>query len=138
MLGAGAAPWLRVNGMRGEQAEPALRAMIDRLYEDATSFGFPEERFERLYEEVESTLFRDAVSARVVAPLAGVRIESDRVDLGRGLSLVWAIAWTRPRRLSGRRVPRVTSRRFSALSSATCRRTTTSRRPRRRSGSGVS
>ena len=27
-LGAGAAPWLRVNGMRGEQAEPALRAML--------------------------------------------------------------------------------------------------------------
>ena len=53
-LGAGAAPWLRVNGMRGEQAEPALRAMLDRLYEDATSFGFPEERFERLYEEVET------------------------------------------------------------------------------------
>ena len=46
-LGAGAAPWLRVNGLRGEQAEPALRAMLDRLYEDATSFGFPEERFER-------------------------------------------------------------------------------------------
>jgi hypothetical protein len=86
-LGAGAAPWLRVNGMRGEQAEPAVRAMIDRLYEDATSFGFPEERFERLYEEVESTLFRDAVAARVVAPLAGVRIESDTVDLGGGLSL---------------------------------------------------
>ena len=86
-LGAGAAPWLRVNGLRGEQAEPALRAMVGRLYEDATSFGFPEERFERLYEEVETTLYRDAVSARVVAPLAGVAIESDRVDLGGGLAL---------------------------------------------------
>ena len=55
-LGAGAALWLRVNGggASGEQAEPALRAMLERLYEDATSFGFPEERFERLYEEVES------------------------------------------------------------------------------------
>ena len=74
--------------MRGEQAEPALRAMLDRLYEDATSFAFPEERFERLYEEVETTLYRDAVQARVVAPLAGVVIESDRVDLGGGLSLV--------------------------------------------------
>ncbi len=41
-LGAGATMWLRVNGMRGEQAEPALRAMLERLYEDATSFGFPE------------------------------------------------------------------------------------------------
>ncbi|HEU0024887.1 MAG TPA: hypothetical protein VFQ12_09665 [Thermoleophilaceae bacterium] len=86
-LGAEAAPWLRVNGLRGEQAEPALRAMLDRLYEDATSFGFPEERFERLYEEVETTLFRDAVRARLVAPLAGVSIESDTVELGGGLSL---------------------------------------------------
>ena len=40
-LGAGASAWLRVNGLRGEQAEPALRAMLERLYEDATSFGFP-------------------------------------------------------------------------------------------------
>jgi hypothetical protein len=48
-LGAGAATWLRVNGLRGEQAEPALRAMLERLYKDATSFGFPEERFERVY-----------------------------------------------------------------------------------------
>jgi hypothetical protein len=87
-LGAGASPWLRVNGMRGEQAEPALRAMLDRLYEDATSFAFPEERFDRLYEEVETTLYRDAVAARVAAPLAGVTIESDRVDLGGGLSLM--------------------------------------------------
>ncbi len=87
-LGAGAAPWLRVNGMRGEQAEPALRAMLERLYEDATSFAFPEERFERLYVEVETTLYRDAVRARVVAPLGGVVLESERVDLGNGLSLV--------------------------------------------------
>src|SRR5947199_7227702 len=52
-LGAGAAAYLRVNGLRGEQAEPALQAMLERLYEDATSFGFPEERFERVYLEVE-------------------------------------------------------------------------------------
>jgi hypothetical protein len=86
-LGAGAATWLRVNGLRGEQAEPALRAMLDRLYEDATGFAFPEERFEHLYEEVETLLYRDAVRARVVAPLAGVEIESERVDLGAGLRL---------------------------------------------------
>ena len=78
-LGAGASPWLRVNGLRGEQAEPALRAMLERLYEDATSFGFPEERFERVYGEVEVTLYRDAVRARVVAPLRGV----DRGRAGR-------------------------------------------------------
>ena len=91
-LGNGASLWLRVNGggagISGEQAEPALRAMLERLYEDATSFGFPEERFERLYVEVETTLYRDAVRARVLAPLGGVILESERVDLGNGLSLV--------------------------------------------------
>jgi hypothetical protein len=87
-LGAGATMWLRVNGLRGEQAEPALRAMLERLYEDATSFGFPEERFDRIYREVEVTLYHDAVRARVVAPLCGAAMAAERVELGGGLSLV--------------------------------------------------
>jgi hypothetical protein len=91
-LGAGASMWLRVNGsaygVSGAEAEPALRAMLERLYEDATSFGFPEERFERVYRELELTLYHDAVHARVVAPLRGAAIAAPRVDLGGGLSLV--------------------------------------------------
>jgi hypothetical protein len=91
-LGTGASLWLGVNGgaanLTGEQAEPALRAMLERLYEDATSFGFPEERFERVYREVEATLYRDALAARVVAPLRGVAIEAERIELGGGLALV--------------------------------------------------
>jgi hypothetical protein len=91
-LGAGAALWLRVNGapagVSGEQADPALRAMLERLYEDATSFGFPEERFERVYREVETTLYHDAVHARVVVPLRGAAIGVDRVELADGLALV--------------------------------------------------
>jgi hypothetical protein len=86
-LGAGASAWLRVNGLRGEQAEPALQAMLERLYEDATSFGFPEERFDRVYGEVELTLYRDAVRARVIAPLNGAWMDAERVELGNGLSL---------------------------------------------------
>ena len=86
-LGAGAALWLRVNGLRGEQAEPALQGMLERLYEDATSFGFPEERFERVYGDVEATLYRDSVRARVVAPLRGLALESEVVELGGGLRL---------------------------------------------------
>jgi hypothetical protein len=86
-LGAGASAWLRVNGLRGEQAEPALQAMLERLYEDATSFGFPEERFDRVYNEVELTLYRDAVRARVIAPLHGAWMDAARVELGDGLSL---------------------------------------------------
>jgi hypothetical protein len=90
-LGSGAALWLRVSatsGVSGEQAEPALRAMLERLYEDSTSFGFPEERFERVYRHLEATLYRDALAARVVAPLRGVAIEAERIELGDGLSLV--------------------------------------------------
>src|SRR5919202_822707 len=86
-LGAGASAWLRVNGLSGEQAEPALRAMLERLYEDATSFGFPEERFDRVYAEVELTLYRDAVRARVIAPLHGAWMDAERIELGDGLSL---------------------------------------------------
>jgi hypothetical protein len=95
-LGAGASAWLRVNGLRGEQAEPALRAMLERLYEDATSFGFPEERFERVYGEVELTLYRDAVRARVVAPIHGAWMDAERVELGEGLSLVRGDAFEGP------------------------------------------
>ena len=96
-LGTGASAWLRVNGLRGEQAEPALEAMLERLYEDATSFGFPEERFERVYREVELTLYRDAVRARVVAPLRGAWMDADRIDLGDGLSLVRGGGFDLPR-----------------------------------------
>ena len=86
-LGAGAAAYLRSNGLPGAQAEPALEAMLERIYEDATSFGFPEERFERVYLEVEATLFHDALQTTVLAPLHGVAIEPPRIDLGGGLSL---------------------------------------------------
>ena len=89
-LGAGASAWLRVNGLRGERAEPALQAMLARLYEDATSFGFPEERFERVYSEVEETLYRDTVPASVAVALHGFDMDADRVDLGDGFSLVRA------------------------------------------------
>jgi hypothetical protein len=87
-LGSGAAVYLRMNGLRGEQAEPALQAMLERLYEDVTSFAFPEERFERVYEEVERTLYRDAVAATVLAPIHGLVLEGSRLDLGDGLALV--------------------------------------------------
>src|SRR5919198_5514218 len=95
-LGAGASAWLRVNGLRGEQAEPALQAMLERLYEDATSFGFPEERFERVYEEVELTLYRDTVPASAAAVLHGFDMDAERVELGDGLSLVRAATLVAP------------------------------------------
>lgn len=87
-LGSGAAPYLRLRGVAGDDPEPALRALLERLYEDATGFEFPEERFERVYAEVEATLYEHAMRVSVVAPMLGLRMESDRVELGDGLALV--------------------------------------------------
>ncbi len=87
-LGAGAAAYLRINGLRGAEAEPALKAMLERLYEDATDLSFPEERFERVYAEVERTLYERSQPATVLAPLHGVVLDVERVDLGGGLALV--------------------------------------------------
>lgn len=95
-LGAGAAPYLRVSGLRGSQAEPALKAMLERLYEDATDFKFPEERFDRVYREVERTLYEDSTSATVLAPVMGLELAAERVDLGGGLSLARADAIEAP------------------------------------------
>ena len=48
-LGNGAALYLRLQGVPGVDAEPALRELLDRLYDDANTFEFPEERFEKVY-----------------------------------------------------------------------------------------
>jgi hypothetical protein len=87
-LGTGAEAYLRLRGLpAADDAEPALRAMLDRLYEDATDFQFPEERFDRVYAEVERTLYEGTMRTAVVATLHGLVLESDRVDLGAGLML---------------------------------------------------
>jgi hypothetical protein len=108
-LGHGAALFLRLQGIPGVDAEPALRALLDRLYTDATSFEFPEERFEKVYGDVERTLYEDSVAATVVASLPGLELECGRVDLGDGLSLIGGEAidappeavWSDPRERSG-------------------------------------
>src|SRR5437763_5562816 len=87
-LGDGAELYLRVRGRPAtDDAEPALLAMLERLYEDATDFHFPEERFERVYAEVERTLYEDTVRGSVVAPVQGLLLETERVELGGGLVL---------------------------------------------------
>lgn len=89
LLGAhGAGPYLRHRGLSGIDADLALRDLMERLFDEATSFELPEERFSRVHAEVDATLADAAVVATVVAPLHGVRIASARVDLGDGLALV--------------------------------------------------
>jgi hypothetical protein len=88
-LGSGAETYLRMQaGEADADSEAGLRAMLERLYEDATSFEFPEDRFERVYDEVERALFENTIRTAIIAPLHGVEIENDRVDLGDGLFLI--------------------------------------------------
>lgn len=87
-LGTGASAYLRVNGLRGGEADPALQAMLERLYEDATDLSFPEERFERVYAEVERTLYERSQPATVLAAVHGLELEAERVELDDGLALV--------------------------------------------------
>jgi hypothetical protein len=88
-LGSGSAAYLRVQGLAADaDPEPALLAMLERIWEDATSFGFPEERFDRVYEEVERALYEGVLQSAIAAPLPGLVMERDRVDVGDGLVLV--------------------------------------------------
>lgn len=88
-LGSGSAAYLRVQGLAADaDAEPALLAMLERIWEDATSFAFPEDRFEKVYEEVERALYEGVLQSAIVAPLPGLVMERDRVDLGDGMALV--------------------------------------------------
>jgi hypothetical protein len=88
-LGLGSAAYLRVQGLSADaDSEPALLAMLERIWEDATSFAFPEDRFERVYDEVERALYEGVLQAAIAAPLPGLVCERDRIDLGDGLALV--------------------------------------------------
>src|SRR3954451_13784740 len=89
-LGSGAENYLRTQAASSAtpDSEPALAAMLERIYADATSFEFPEERFERVYAEVERALFEKTLRTAIVAPLYGFEMEHDRFDLGDGMFLI--------------------------------------------------
>ena len=87
-LGSGASAFLRVNGADGASPEPALQAMLERLWEDMTDFSFPEDRFERVYAEVERNLFEKSRPATVLVAVHGIQMQKERVEMGDGLMLV--------------------------------------------------
>ncbi len=86
-LGAGSAAYLRVNGLRGGDDESALQAMLEALFEDMTDFSFPEERFERVYDEVERTLYELSRPATILVPVRGLELVGGEVELGDGITL---------------------------------------------------
>ena len=83
-----AGTYLRLRGLPGASPEPALRDFLERLYDESSTFEFPEERFEELYAELEDMLAQTTVRATVVVPVHGVTTESRRVELEDGLALL--------------------------------------------------
>ena len=71
-----------------ERAEDALRVFLARVFEDSTDFALSDLRFDSAYTELERVVFDGRAESVVVAPLLGVDLGSDEVDMGEGLVLV--------------------------------------------------
>jgi len=90
--------YLAVRGERrrptdpGERADAVLRALLQRVFADASAFEFEAARFERAYGELEASVFAVRSLAQVVAPVRGLALVSGEVAIGDGLSLMRADA----------------------------------------------
>jgi hypothetical protein len=71
-----------------ERAVVVLREFLARVWDEVTAFDLDDARFERAYRELESILYENTVLSTVLAPLAGVRLAGERLELGGGISLV--------------------------------------------------
>lgn len=83
-----AGTYLRLRGLPGDDPEPALRDFLERLYDESTTFEFPEERFDELYAELERMLAQATLRATVIAPIHGLALRPHRMELEDGLSLL--------------------------------------------------
>lgn len=93
---AGLDDYLRQRGVRAVPSEPrergdaALQAFLVAVWSDTTDFCFEAERFDAAFRELERTAYADVALTQVLAPVDGLVIESERVELGGGLALVRA------------------------------------------------
>lgn len=88
--------YLRARGVRtipGDsraRGDAALQAFVCAVWAEATDFTFDAQRFAAAYEELESLAYAECTLTQVLAPIEGLVIESERVELGGGLALVRA------------------------------------------------
>lgn len=92
----GVESYLRSRGARTVPADPrdrgdvALQAFLTAVWEDVTDFCFDAARFAAAYAELENAAYAECSLTQVLAPVEGLVVESERVELGAGLSLVRA------------------------------------------------
>src|SRR4051812_42182519 len=95
---AGIEDYLHARGVRRVPADPgscadaALQAFLTHVWSDATDFVFEPQRFRTAFEDLEQCVYEDVSLSQVLALVDGLVIESDRVELGGGLTLVRAAA----------------------------------------------
>jgi hypothetical protein len=82
-----AAAYAQIRGIGAKGGEPVLRDLVERLYEDATDFGFPEQRFELIAEELGENVGESAVRAVVIGRVHGVHLASPAIGLDDQLAL---------------------------------------------------
>ena len=86
--------YLRARGRRPPgsdahaQADAALQAFLTAIWSEATEFEFDPQRFAAAFGELEEAGYAGCALALVVTPVDGLVIESERVSLGEGLTLV--------------------------------------------------
>jgi len=71
-----------------ERAEDALRLFLVRVFVESTDFVLTDQRFEAAYTELEGVVCEGRAESVVIAPLLGVDLGSDELDMGDGLALV--------------------------------------------------
>jgi hypothetical protein len=71
-------------------ADAALQAFLTAVWSDATEFVFDRQRFDIAFAELEDAAYDGMALTQVMAPVDGLVIESERVELGGGVSLVRA------------------------------------------------
>ena len=90
--------YLRRRGVRSRSGseggrspgDAALQAFLTAVWTDATDFVFDRQRFEAAFAELEDAVYDEAALTQVMAPVDGLVIESERVELGGGIALVRA------------------------------------------------
>ena len=85
------AGYLHARGVAADRRSPgegALTAFLCAVWAESTDFTLDADRFETAYEELERLGYAGCSMSVVIAAVEGLVLESDRVALGGGLSLV--------------------------------------------------
>ncbi len=79
----------RVPSEPRERADAALRSFLGHVFAERSEFGLDPRRFEVAYAELERSLYEGRCMTTVIAPLLGVALDPETVEvaLGDGLSL---------------------------------------------------